>query len=149
MLIDFLLASVHHILIVAIVASLAAELVLVRAPFDKANITRLVVFDGIYGTSAGLIFIVGILRLIYGLKGWEFYAGNHAFWTKMALFVAMGLFSIKPTMQFMRWRKALTADPGYAVPADEIAGVRRFLHIETLLLVLIPVVAAAMARGIG
>lgn len=149
MLTDFLLASAHHILVVAIVASLAAELVMVRAPLDRANIGRIVMFDGIYGTSAGLIIVIGILRLIYGLKGWEFYAGSHAFWTKMALFAAMGLLSIKPTIQFMRWRKSMATDPGYAVPANEIFAVRRFLHLETLLLLLIPVVAAAMARGLG
>lgn len=149
MLTDFLLASAHHILVVVIVACLAAELVLLRAPLHKENLQRLVVFDGVYGASALLIIIIGVSRLFYGLKGWEFYAGNHSFWTKMALFAAMGLLSIKPTIQFMRWRKAAATTPNYSVPSGEIASVKRFLHLETLLLLLIPVTAAAMARGMG
>jgi putative membrane protein len=149
MFIDFLLASAHHLLVFTIVASLAAELVLVRGPLDKATIRRLGIFDGIYGGSAGLIIVIGILRLLFGLKGWEFYVANHAFWTKMALFLAVGLLSIVPTMRFMRWRKAVEADSNFAVPAAEISSVRRMLHLEALLLFLIPVVAAAMARGMG
>lgn len=146
---DFLLASAHHILVFAIVASLAAEMVLMRGPLDKATLRRLSGFDAVYGGSAGLIIVVGILRLFYGLKGWEFYVASHAFWTKMALFLAVGLLSIVPTIRFMRWRKAADADAAFAVPPAEISSVRRMLHLEALLLFLIPIVAAAMARGMG
>ena len=149
MFIDFLLASAHHILVFAIVASLAAELVLVRAPLGKPALRRLGQFDAVYGGSAGLIVVIGVLRLLFGLKGWEFYVASHAFWTKMALFVVVGLLSVMPTMRFLRWRKAADAEPNFTVPAAEISAVRRVLHIEALLLVLIPVVAAAMARGMG
>lgn len=148
MTLDFLLASVHHILVFAIVASLAAELVLIRCVLDKPTLGRLAMFDGVLGGAAGLLLLVGILRLIYGLKAWEFYASSHAFWTKMALFIAIGLLSITPTRRFLRWRRA-SETAGFAVPAAELSRVRRILHIEALLLFLIPVVAAAMARGMG
>lgn len=148
MLTDFLLASAHHILLLSIVASLTAELVLLRGPLDKSAIRRLVAFDTVYGASAVLIVVIGVLRLIYGLKGWEFYSGNHAFWTKMGLFAAVGLLSIVPTMQFMRWRRALDRNEEFEAPRSEVASIRRFLHLEALLLLAIPVAAAAMARGL-
>ena len=148
MTLEFLLAALHHILVFAMVASLAAELVLIRSTLDRPTLRRLAIFDGVLGGVAGSLLLVGILRLLYGLKGWEFYASSHAFWTKMALFAALGLLSIIPTMRFIRWRKAADT-PNFTVPAAELSGVRRILHIEALLLFLIPVVAAAMARGMG
>lgn len=148
MAIDFVLASAHHILVFALVAALTAELVLMRNELDHKTIRRLAIFDGILGGSATALLVVGVLRLIYGLKGWEFYAASHAFWTKMALFAAIALLSVKPTLIFIRWRKA-AASPGYVAPAAEAASVRRYLHIEALLLICIPILAAAMARGMG
>ncbi|TIL74004.1 MAG: DUF2214 family protein, partial [Mesorhizobium sp.] len=50
-----------------------------------------------------LIIVVGIGRVIYGLKGWEFYVYNWVFWAKMAAFVAVGLLSIIPTVRFASW----------------------------------------------
>jgi|CXWK01.1.fsa_nt_gi putative membrane protein len=145
---DLVLASAHHILVLALVASFTAELVLMRNVLDRTTIRRLAVFDAVLGGSATALLIVGVLRLVYGLKGWEFYASNHAFWTKMALFAVISLLSIKPTLTFFRWRKAAVS-PDYIAPAAEAASIRRYLHIEALLLFCIPVLAAAMARGMG
>ena len=69
------------------------------------------------------------------------------FWGKMAAFVIVGLLSIQPTIALGRWAKALKADAGFVPPAGEIAKSRKFLNAEVLILVLIPIFAAAMARG--
>jgi putative membrane protein len=74
---------------------------------------------------------------------------NWTFWTKMALFVAVGLLSIPPTIQLARWRRAGRADPSFVAPAEGIAAVRKYFVAEFALLVFIPVFAALMARGIG
>jgi putative membrane protein len=87
--------------------------------------------------------------VLFGLKGWEFYVYNWAFWAKMAAFAAVGLLSIQPTLRFISWNKALSLDGAFRVPGAEIAAVRRFMRTEVVVFFLIPVFAAIMARGIG
>lgn len=65
----------------------------------------------------------------------------------MAAFGVAGLISILPTLAFLRWRKRLKGDAATLPSAAEIAGVRRFLGIELLVLLLVPVFAAVMARA--
>ena len=105
--------------------------------------------DGLYGGIAMLIIVVGAGRVLFGLKGWEFYVTYWAFWAKMAAFALVGLLSIQPTIRFIRWRKAAASDPAFAVSDAEIRGVRFYLHAEATVFVLIPIFAAIMARGIG
>ena len=62
----------------------------------------------------------------------------------------MGLLTIPPTMAIRRWPKAAArTTPAYAPPAAEIATNRRFIHLQAGVLLLIPIFAAAMARGYG
>ena len=85
---------------------------------------------------------------LMGIDHVEFYVGNPFFWAKMALYVIIATLSIKPTRTFIRWKRTL-AGSGAAPSGDEISGVRRFIHIELGLLVLLPLMAVLMARGIG
>jgi putative membrane protein len=62
----------------------------------------------------------------------------------MALFVAVALASIYPTVKFRSWRKKEKAPDAASVPA-----IRRLLHLELIGVVLILLFAALMARGIG
>lgn len=139
---DIALAYLHHLAVFGLVGLLCAELVLVRPGLDAAQARRVAVLDGAYGGLAGLVIVAGLLRVFFGDKGWGFYAGSHVFWTKMALFLALGLVSIIPTMTFLKWRRAAEA-----VPDDEIRRARRFIHVELLIVALIPLAAAGMARG--
>jgi putative membrane protein len=61
----------------------------------------------------------------------------------------MGLLSFPPTRRIGAWRKAAIADAGFAPPTDEIMTVRRFMHWEAVVFILIPIFAALMARGYG
>lgn len=48
-----------------------------------------------------------------------------------------------------RWRRRLAGQPVYEAPAGEVDRARRMVFIQCLLFPLIPVFAAALARGIG
>jgi putative membrane protein len=146
---DLILAILHHILIFALAAVIAAELVLVRPGLKTETLGMLGRIDGGYGLIAMLIILVGIGRVFFSLKGWEYYIYYWAFWAKMAAFLVVGLLSIRPTMRFIAWRKAVTGDPAFAVSEAEIRGVRSYLHAEAAVFILIPIFAAIMARGIG
>lgn len=146
---DLVLASAHHVAVFSLVALFAAEFALLRPGLSGARVTQLARIDAAYGAVAGIVIAVGILRVIFGAIGWEYYVGNHAFWGKMAAFVVMGLLTIPPTVAFRRWVKAGAGAPDYAPPTAEIVANRRFLHLQAGVLLLIPIFAAAMARGYG
>jgi putative membrane protein len=67
----------------------------------------------------------------------------------MVTFVVVGMLSIVPTVAIIRWRKALKSDASFAPPADGVRRVRAYLWAEAALFLLLPVFAAAMARGYG
>ena len=93
--------------------------------------------------------IFGVCRVIWGAKGYEYYLANHIFWTKMALFLIVGLLSIRPTFRYLAWRRQLRADAAFAPAASEVARMRAYLWAEAAFFLAIPVAAAAMARGYG
>ena len=146
---DLLLAIVHHLLVFSLAGIIGAEFVLIRADLPAATLKRLAGIDRHYGIIATLIIIVGIGRVFYGLKGWEFYVYNWVFWAKMAAFLAVGLLSIVPTIRFIAWNRQAKASPSFLVPAAELASVKTYVRAEAFIFLLIPVFAAAMARGYG
>lgn len=146
---DLILAIAHHAAVFTYVAIFAAEFALVRPGLSGKRVLQLGRLDAAYGGVAGLVIIIGIIRVIFGSAGWEFYVGNWAFWTKMAAFIAMGLLSIQPTIAFARWRKATTADAGFVPPDAEIRAARKFVHAEAAALALIPLFAAFIPRIYG
>ncbi|PSJ55629.1 DUF2214 family protein [Pseudaminobacter soli (ex Li et al. 2025)] len=147
--VDLLLAIFHHVLVFSLAAVLAAEVVLIRNEMTHRTIGRLAGIDRAYGLLALFIVIIGIARVFYGLKGWEFYAYSWTFWAKMAVFVAVGLLSVPPTIRYLSWKRQAEADNAFAVPPTELASVRGYLRAQMMLFMLIPIFAAAMARGYG
>ena len=145
---DLLLAILHHLLIFLLAAILAAEWVLVRPGLSGGGLKLLANIDGAYGGVALAIIVIGAGRVYFGLKGWEFYVFNPLFWAKMGAFVTVGLLSIRPTTRIIAWRKSSDND-AHRVAADEILAVRPWIKAEIAVFALIPIFAAAMARGIG
>ena len=143
MLVDLLLAIAHFLLVFAIVTVLAMELMLLKPGLAGAALEKLGRVDAIYGGAATLLVLAGFGRVFLGLKGSGFYVGNPVFWAKIIAFAALGLLSI------LAWRKAAKADPAFQPSPGEIAGVRRLVHAETAMLVVVAILASMMARGIG
>ena len=146
---DLILAIAHHLAVFTLVAVFAVEFAAVRPGLAASAIRQLGRIDAVYGAAAGIVVVIGIIRVVFGAKGWDYYAGNHMFWGKMIAFLLVGLLSLPPTLAIRRWSKGLTADAAYVPPASEIAASRRFIHLQAGFLVLVPVFAAAMARGYG
>lgn len=146
---DLVLAIAHHLAVFLLAAVLAGEFVIIRPGLARGGLALLGNLDRAYGALAGLIVLIGIGRVLFGLKGWEYYVYYWAFWAKMAAFVTVGLLSGPPTMRILRWRNQAAAAPDYVVPDAEIAGLRRFLQAQAAFFALILVFAATMARGIA
>ena len=146
MLKDFILASFHHLLAFGLVAMLVTQSVLLSRNIDAATLRRLSGVDRGLGMVATLLLVVGLLRVFQGIKGEDFYLHNPWFHAKFGAFVLAALLSILPTIRFVRWRKAFKADPGYLPPETEVAAMRRIVRFELMLVAVILVAAAGMAR---
>jgi putative membrane protein len=138
-----LLAFLHHFVAFALVATLAIEFVLIRDEINQRTARRLRIVDSIYGASAGLLLLIGLLRVFYFEKGAAYYFQSIPFLVKLSLFIIVGLLSIYPTVTFASWKKSLVAD------AEKLRTIGRIIHWELAAVVGILLCAALMARGIG
>jgi putative membrane protein len=141
---DLILAIGHHLLIFGIFGILFTEFWILRPGISAAAAARLASIDIWYGILAAVVVAVGFSRAAFAAKGWYFYSHNLYFWAKLGCFAAIGLLSVPPTLAFIRWRKSAGAPN-----ESDIRAVKRYLHIELALFVLLPIFAAAMARGYG
>jgi putative membrane protein len=116
----------------------------VQPGMGAGAVARVASIDLWYGLLAAAIVALGFCRAIFAAKGWAFSSHNIYFWAKLACFAAIGLLSLPPTFALIRWRKL-----GIAPNESDIRAVKRYLHLELALFVLLPAFAAAMARGYG
>lgn len=144
---DLTLATLHHLIAFVLFGILAAEAGIAVPGLSGSRLRTLQRLDGMYGLLAGLLIVVGVLRVLYGGKGAEFYLASAAFWVKMAAFLGVGLASIPPTLRIIGWGRRARGDAGFAVPEREVAAVRRWFAGQFALFAVIPVAAAMMARG--
>ena len=146
---ESILAYAHFIAILTLVVFLSSEAALCRVEWmNAAVVRRLVRLDLIYLVAAIAVLLTGVARTLWGIKGTPWYWHQPLLHAKLGLFVVMGLMSIKPTRLFMRWRKTLEASG--ALPSDaEVRSARRWIMIEAHIMVVIPFLAALLARGIG
>jgi putative membrane protein len=146
---DLSLAIAHHLLIFLLAGVLAFEIGVMRPSLKREDILLIASVDNWYGILALAVLVVGFLRAIDAAKGWAYYQANGFFWAKIAAFIAIALLSIIPTIQIIRWRRALKKDASFLPAAPDIASVRRYLWVEVAVFAFIPAFAAAMARGYG
>jgi putative membrane protein len=144
-----LFAFLHHAAAFVLFSSLFAELILLRQQFNATLARSLLRVDAIYGVSAAMIVIVGLVRVYYTEKGATYYLHNAPFIAKIALFAIVGLISIYPTRAFISWRRALKSGAEPVLHDSQRASLRRVVHIELTLLLILILCAALMARGIG
>ena len=149
MLINSIMAALHHIFAFTLTACLIYEFVAFRKGLVIEEARRIQRIDLIYGISSGLLIAVGFLRVFYFEKGSNYYFHNYVFWTKMALFAIVGMLSIYPTIRFIRWNPRIKENRAPEIPDDEFKRVRMILLLEIAGIVLILFAAPMMARGIG
>lgn len=149
MTLEAILAYLHFLAILTMVVFIASEAALCRVDWLNAKVVeRLARVDMIYGIAAIAVLATGIARTWWGIKGTAWYWSNWLLHVKLTLFIVIGLISIFPTLNFLRWRKTLRAT-GALPAAAEILKTRKLVMIEAHLLALIPLAAVFLARGFG
>lgn len=142
-------AFLHHLAAFTLVAALILEHVLIKDEFNIKTARKLQVADIIFGVSAGIVLIVGFLRVFLFEKGDSYYFHSLPFIAKLVLFTLIGLLSIYPTVEFLSWRKALKAGRLPVVSDGKRRLIRSLIHWELIAVVLVILSASLMARGVG
>jgi len=144
-----IMAFLHHLAAFTLVGTLIYEHTAFRKDITFAEARRLQRMDLVYGISAGVVLIIGLLRVFYYEKGAPFYAQNLFFWTKMAGFALVALLSIYPTIRFLSWNKFFAKNQVPEISDQDAARIKLILRLELVAIVVILLSAALMARGIG
>lgn len=144
-----LFAFLHHLAAFTVVAALAIEFVLMRGEITARSARWLQRTDRVFGLSAGVLLLVGLLRVFYFEKGAGYYFHSWPFLAKLVLFLGVGLLSVPPTLEFMSWRRALKQGQVPDLSDARRRRLLRLMHFELIGIVLIIACAAMMARGIG
>ena len=144
-----LMAFLHHLFAFTLTACLVYEFVAYRKGMSIEEVKRIQRVDLVYGISAGLLLVVGLLRVFFFEKGVTFYIHSPFFWVKMSAFAIVGLLSIDPTIRYIRWNKILSENKAPEISADEFKRTRRLLWLELAGIAVILLSAALMARGVG
>ncbi|WP_137891816.1 DUF2214 family protein [Ramlibacter sp. 2FC] len=146
MTLEALLAYAHILAFLTMVVFLSSEAALCRVEWlNEAVVRRLARVDLVYGLSAGAVLLTGLARIYFGAKGSGWYWSHPLLHLKLTLFVVIGLLSIRPTLMFLRWRRAL--DAGGGLPdAGQVRRARRMVMVQAHLLPLIPLAAVFLAR---
>lgn len=148
MLTESLLAYAHFVAILTLVVFITSEAALCRPEWiNAAVVRRLARVDIIYMGAAIAVLATGFARTYWGVKGFEWYWHQPLLHIKVTLFVIVGLVSIAPTRAFIRWRKALDAN-GALPPEAEVRKVRKLIMVQAHLVMLIPLAAVLLARGV-
>ena len=147
--VNSIMATLHHIAAFTLTACLIYEFVVYRKGLTVEEARRIQRVDLVYGIAAGLVVVVGLLRVYFFEKGSNYYFSNYVFWTKMALFTIVGLLSIYPTIRYIKWNPILAENKSPEIPEQEYRNIRLLLWLEMAGLVLILFAAPLMARGIG
>lgn len=142
-------AYLHFVAIFLLFALLVLEHQLFRHPLSFKRARSLLRVDTAFGVAAGLVLITGAARAMRYGKGMDYYLNNSIFHAKIGLFVVVALLSIYPTITFLRWRPALKAGQIPVISPASARWVKAIIRIELLALLLIPLLASLMARGIG
>ena len=146
---EVLVVYLHYAAMTMISVFLAIEYLTCVPGLAREKVKLLARVDLLYLIAALLALATGAARLVWFGKGPGFYLHNPVFYLKLALFAAIGLISIPPTMQYLRWMRLFKTESAAIAAEFEVLRARRYVLAELVLLAFIPLLAVLMARGIG
>ncbi len=142
-------AFLHFLAVFGIFATVFLEWQTMSRSPTYAEARRIQLCDLWYGIFAGVVLVVGFLRVFYFEKGKAFYFANPFFNAKMTLFVMAGLLSIYPTVRFIKWRAQTRQGLAPVVSSEDYKRIMVVLRTELVLLLGVALCASLMARAVG
>ena len=149
MIVEAALAYLHLIAILTWVVFIASSTALARADWLNATaLERLARVDRLAAVGAIAVLITGLARVLWGMKGVAWYIEQPLLWGKLALWLAMVAGGVSASRRIQAWQRASAGGNGLP-PAQEVVAVRRRLMVASHLIIVIPLLAVCLARGIG
>ena len=149
MLAEAALAYLHLIAILTWIVFIASSTALTRADWlNTAALRRLARVDRMAAVGAIAVLLTGVARVGWGVKGASWYLDQPLLWGKFALWAAMVAGGISASRRIQAWQRT-SASGGGLPPADDVVTVRRRLMVASHLIVLVPLLAVCLARGIA
>ena len=139
-------AWIHYVAVMLLIASLLGEHLQLKRELTAAEARTVQRLDIIYGGSATLVLVTGIMR-IYLEKGVTYYMQSGAFHALLGLFIVVALLSIYPTVVFLRWRAATRAGRGQQLEPGQFKKLQMIMRLEMTLVLVAPFFATWMAHG--
>lgn len=144
-----LIAFGHFLTFFALTAALVVQIALLKPSPELATAKRIQRADQAYSFMSVLIIVFGLLRVFYFEKGGDYYFDNTFFWLKIALFIGVGLMSIRPTITYRRWSNEIKQDIAPTFSESDSAKIRKLLHYQLMTIAAIIFCASMMAKGFG
>jgi putative membrane protein len=149
MLLEAALAYLHLIAILTWVVFIGSSTALTRHEWlNEAALTRLAQVDRIAAIAAMAVLFTGLARVAWGIKGAGWYGAQPLLWAKLVLWLVMVIVGGRASRRIQGWQRARLAGRGLPA-ADEVAAVRKRLMAASHLMIVVPLVAVCLARGIG
>ncbi|NAW65903.1 DUF2214 family protein [Photobacterium halotolerans] len=133
----------HFIGIFALFSVLVVEHMLIKRRLTAEEMHRLARLDALYGISAVVVLLAGLVMWFLVGKPAAFYTANPVFHAKVTLFLIVAALSVFPTVFFYRHRRTTRE----TIPVPPVIVI--LIRLELLLLLAIPLLAVLMAKGIG
>jgi putative membrane protein len=140
-------AYLHYLGFMLAFGALVVESLTLKKDLSLPEAWRVVTADVIYGLSATMVLITGILRVIYFGKGTDYYLSSPVFYTKVGIFALVSVLSLYPTVSFVSWVKDLRDSKPPSLQLPQVQRLSWFIKGELIGLALIPLFAAILARG--
>lgn len=141
---DLLVRYFHFLALIIIAAAIFANHLRFRFSISRFELRKLRVLDFIYWIALVVMLVTGLMQWLAGSKPKEFYTQNPLLHTKVLLYFVLVILSVFPSLFFLRNRKGKDSDA--VVIGKGIVWINR---IQLLLLVIIPLLATLIAKGIG
>lgn len=143
------LAYAHLIAILSWVVFIGSSTALACGEWlNAAALARLARVDRIAGIGAMAVLITGLARVLWGTKGAAWYLEQPLLWGKLGLWLLMVAGGIGASRRIQAWQRACVSGAGLP-SADQLATVRRRLMAASHLMVVVPLLAVCLARGLG
>ena len=138
-----LLRYFHFFAIFGIAGTIIIENIAIQPAITSEDVRNLIKVDTVYQVCLILVLLIGLTLWVGVGKDSSFYSENPLFLVKIGLFTLLALISIYPTLFY--WKNK--DNNGEKIPVPSV--VPLILKAKLALLLIIPLFAFLMARGIG
>jgi putative membrane protein len=130
-----------------LMGSLISEYFIAKIKITTQSIRMLSMANSIFVVSLVIVLLSGLFRWFMFGKGHDFYMTNPFFHTKLTLYIVLAVIAFFPGKKINKWKKKLGNDGSFQIAEKELKSLFLYFRIESVLIIIIPLLAVLVARG--